>query len=218
MAITFDLLENKRAHVLKYSDRMPDRKIIEEALYKAWKTTPSKNNAMPYQVHVWHKQEHKEAMHKLSVRNHNENRQHTKPKNNPYFLHIKTAPYLISVHGRVATPNKYFKTLIDNEGLYFDWADEKAMNRIKATTSLEVGMFFANLSLYLLEEGLDVSYNGCFKRDVKLWQEAELDVKYKPLAMMSIGYAESYRKDQINMLEEKFDLKPELKEIIKWID
>ena len=218
MAITFDLLENKRAHVLKYSDRMPDRKIIEEALYKAWKTTPSKNNAMPYQVHVWYKQEHKEAMHKLSVRNHNENRQHTKPKNNPYFLHIKTAPYLISVHGRVATPNKYFKTLIDNEGLYFDWADEKAMNRIKATTSLEVGMFFANLSLYLLEEGLDVSYNGCFKRDIKLWQEAGLDVKYKPLAMMSIGYAESYRKDQINMLEEKFDLKPELKEIIKWID
>ena len=218
MAITFDLLETKRAHVLKYSDRMPDRKIIEEALYKAWKTTPSKNNAMPYQIHVWHKQEHKEAMHKLSVRNHNENRQHTKPKNNPYFLHIKTAPYLISVHGRVATPNKYFKTLIDKEGLYFDWADEKAMNRIKATTSLEVGMFFANLSLYLLEEGLDVSYNGCFKRDVKLWQEAGLDVKYKPLAMMSIGYAESYRKDQINMLEEKFDIKPELKEIIKWIN
>ena len=215
MAITFDLLENKRAHVLKYSDRMPDRKIIEEALYKAWKTTPSKNNAMPYQVHVWHKQEHKEAMHKLSVRNHNENRQHTKPKNNPYFLHIKTAPYLISVHGRVATPNKYFKTLIDNEGLYFDWADEKAMNRIKATTSLEVGMFFANLSLYLLEEGLDVSYNGCYKRDVKEWQEAGLPVKTKPLTMMSIGYAESYRKEQINIEE---DLKPELKEIIRWIN
>ena len=218
MAITFDLLETKRAHVAKYSDRMPDRKIIEEALYKAWKTTPSKNNAMPYQVHVWTKQEHKEEIHKLSVRNHNENRQHTNPKNNPYFLHIKTAPYLISVHGRVATPNKYFKTLIDNEGLYFDWADEKAMNRIKATTSLEVGMFFANLSLYLLEEGLDVSYNGCFKRDVKLWQEAGLDVKYKPLAMMSIGHAESYRKEKINMLEEKFDIKPELKEIIKWIN
>ena len=215
MAITFDLLETKRNHVATYSSKVPSKGLLEKALYKAWKTTPSKNSAMPYQVLVWNKQEHKDAIYNLSVRNHKEQPHHTNPKPNPYFLHIKTAPYLISIHQRVATPNNYYKKLIDKEGLYFDWADEKSMNKITDSTSLEVGIFIANFTLYLLEEGLDISYNGCYKRDVKEWQEAGLPVKTKPLTMMSIGYAESYRKEQINIEE---DLKPELKEIIKWIN
>ena len=54
----FDLLE-KRHHVRKYSDKIPPKEMIENALYKAWKTTPSKNNAMPYKVFVYGP-EHKE--------------------------------------------------------------------------------------------------------------------------------------------------------------
>ena len=48
----FDLLEG-RHHVAKYSDKVPPKKLIETALWKAWKTTPSKNNAMPYKVFVF---------------------------------------------------------------------------------------------------------------------------------------------------------------------
>ena len=36
-----------------YSDKKVDRELVEQALYKAWKTTPSKNNAMAYQALVW---------------------------------------------------------------------------------------------------------------------------------------------------------------------
>ena len=32
-------------------------------------------------------------------------------------------------------------------------------------------MFATNLSSYLLEEGLDVSYNICFIRDVQQWHD-----------------------------------------------
>ena len=36
-----------------YTDKIPDKEIIDKALHKAWKTTPSKNNSMAYQCLVW---------------------------------------------------------------------------------------------------------------------------------------------------------------------
>ena len=39
----FDLLES-RHHVKEYSDVIPAKELIEGALWKAWKTTPSKNS------------------------------------------------------------------------------------------------------------------------------------------------------------------------------
>ena len=63
----FNTLEQKRRHVKSYrKDMIPSRKSIDRALYRAWKTTPGKNNAMPYKVHVWgHDMEiHKQAIHK----------------------------------------------------------------------------------------------------------------------------------------------------------
>ena len=69
----FDTLEKKRKHVKKYDmDKIPPKECIERALYKAWKTTPGKNNAVPYQVLVWgpDKEIHKEAIHSLVVKNH----------------------------------------------------------------------------------------------------------------------------------------------------
>lgn len=41
----FDLLETKRKHVKTYSDKVPEKELIERSLWKAWKTSPSKNNA-----------------------------------------------------------------------------------------------------------------------------------------------------------------------------
>ena len=68
----FDLLETKRKHVRKYSEKIPEKQLIEDALWKAWKTTPGKNNAMAYEVLVWgpDMQIHKEAIHSLCVKSH----------------------------------------------------------------------------------------------------------------------------------------------------
>ena len=50
----FELLEKRRRHVVSYKDNVhPDKKLIDEALYKAWKSTPSKNNMMAYRVDVY---------------------------------------------------------------------------------------------------------------------------------------------------------------------
>ena len=69
----FDTLEKKRQHVKKYDmNRIPPKEMIERALWKAWKTTPGKNNAVPYQVLVWGPELsiHKEAIHSLVVKSH----------------------------------------------------------------------------------------------------------------------------------------------------
>ena len=62
----FDTLEKKRKHIAKYSDKIPPKESVERALWKAWKTTPGKNNAMAYQALVWgpDKELEKEAIHR----------------------------------------------------------------------------------------------------------------------------------------------------------
>ena len=118
----FDTLEKKRKHVKKYHlDKIPPKECIERALYKAWKTTPGKNNAMAYQVLVWgpDKEIHKEAIHSLVVKNHIHAEDRAVEKKlmnktqegvpNPYYEHIKLNPYLITIHSRIAYPNRFYK-------------------------------------------------------------------------------------------------------------
>ena len=42
----------KRHHVFEYEKKNIPDELVKDILYKAWKITPSKNNFMPYHVHV----------------------------------------------------------------------------------------------------------------------------------------------------------------------
>lgn len=229
---TFDLLETRRKHVRKYSDKIPDKKLIERALWKAWKTTPSKNNAMAYEVLVWgpDKELEKELIHCLVVENDKKNfdkavemklTDNTKGpelgvKENPYYEHIKLNPYLITIHSRISKPNRFYEEEIKAGHFYDQGYDPE---RIIDSTSLEVGIFAANLAIYLLEEGLDMSYNGCFRRNLREWRKIGLyDVKQRPITMISCGYAEQYRREIIKEYgKETWDVKPEFRDIVRWI-
>ena len=229
----FDTLEKKRKHVKKYDmNKIPPKECIERALYKAWKTTPSKNNSMPYQVLVWgpDKKVHKEAIHNLVTKSHrsteekaveeglSEKIQEGKDFPNPYYEHIAFNPYLITIHSRVSTPNKFYLEQV-KRGHFYDQGYEHMFEKIIDSVAVEVGHFSSNLGYYLLEEGLDISYNSCFKREVKDWHKVGLDmVKARPIAMISCGYASRYRRQDLRHTgKEKFDIKPEQKDIIKWI-
>ena len=224
----FDTLEKKRNHVKKYSNKIPDKKIIENALWKAWKTSPSKNNAMAYQVLVWgpDKQFEKQAIHSLVVKNHIHVEDRAVEKKlmnktqegvpNPYYEHIKLNPYLITIHSRIAYPNRFYKEQVE-QGHFYDQSHNP--EDIIDSVAVEVGLFVGNLGYYLLEEGLDISYNSCFKREVKDWHNVGLHmVEQRPITMLSCGYAERYRRqDLIDRKKESWDLKPEINEIVKWI-
>ena len=230
----FDLLEQKRKHVKFYKEDIPPKEKVERALYKAWKTSPSKNNAMAYQALVWgpDKVKEKEAIHGLVVKCHADvedqavkDGQATQTQGakvgvyeNPYYRHVKENPYLITVHSRLAQPNVYYQKQVET-GHFFDQAHESHIEKIIDSVAVEVGIFIANLTNYLLEEGLDISYNSCFERKTDEWHKAGLNmVDYRPIVMISCGYAKRYRReDLIDEKTEHEDVKPEMKEIIKWI-
>ena len=146
----FDTLEQKRRHVKKYHlDKIPPKECIERALYKAWKTTPGKNNAIPYQVLVWgpDKEIHKEAIHSLVVKSHksveeeavkdkrlpNTTTQADHPEDgnfpNPFYEHIAFNPYLFTIHSRVSTPNRWYKHKIQ-QGHQYDQGYEHLFEHI----------------------------------------------------------------------------------------
>ena len=227
---TFDLLE-KRHHVVKYiKGKIPPKQHIETALWKAWKTTPSKNNAVPYKVFVYGPKKHKEKelVHKMVFENHKQAERNAVKRGeatrteggipNPYYEHIKYNPYLITIHSRLATPNRFYAKKVE-EGHFYDQAYENYIERIVDSVAAEVGIFAANLTNYLLEEDLDMSYNSCFKRNVKEWHKVGLDmIKHRPILMMTIGYAERYRiQDLKDRGIEDWDIKPPTRDIIKWI-
>lgn len=224
----FDLLES-RHHVYKYSDEIPPKELIDEALYKAWKTTPSKNNAMPYKVFVYGPEEKqkKKLVWEMVVQNHRvaeknavERGDATKTeggKPNPYYKHIKRNPYLFCIHAQPREPNAFYKRQVD-EGMFFDQAWPSRVNRFIDTTAVEVGMFIQNLSSYLLENKVDLSYTSCFFRDINEWKKVGLtEADYRPIILMSAGYHEQYRKDMRYIKYGRTDIKPEFEDMIKWI-
>ena len=240
----FDTLEQKRRHVKKYrKDMIPSKASIERALWKAWKTTPGKNNAIPYKVHVWgpDMEVHKEAIHNLVVKSHKaveaeavkdsrlpntiSQEQFDKenphlPKNfpNPFYEHIAFNPYLFTIHSRVSTPNKWYQEKI-KEGHQYDQGYEHLFEHIIDSVSVEVGMFASNLGYYLLEEGLDISYNSCFRRRPEQWHKVGLHkVTTRPITMISCGYAERYREEDLKEWGKfEWDRKPEIEDIIEWM-
>ena len=227
----FETLETKRQHVKKYDmDKVPSKDIIDRALYKSWKTTPGKNNAMAYQVLVWgpDKEIEKEAIHSLCIKSHKAAEDKAVEKKlmnktqggiaNPYYEHIKYNPYLFTIHSRIAKPNKFYKEKI-KQGHFYDQGHQSYVEKIIDSVSVEVGLFIGNLGYYLLEEGLDISYNSCFKRNTKDWHNVGLHmVEQRPITMVSCGYAKRYRiQDLKSWGKDGWDLKPEMKDIIKWM-
>jgi hypothetical protein len=80
-------------------------------------------------------------------------------------------------------------------------------------------MFVSNLGYYLLEEGLDISYNSCFRRRPEEWHKVGLHkVTTRPITMISCGYAERYREEELKELGKlEWDRKPEMNDIVEWM-
>ena len=226
---TFDLLE-KRHHVRYYKDKVPPKEKIEFALWQAWKTTPSKNNSMPYKVIVYgpeHKEE-KAKVWKMVAENHKDAEKRamsrgeaTKTeggKSNPFYEHIKYNSYLFCIHAQPRDPNGFYKRQVE-KGMFFDQAWPSRVDKFIDTSAVEVGMFIQNLSTYLLEEKIDISYTSCFRREQKYWQEVGLKhAEYRPIILMTAGYSKQYRKDVPYVKRKlKQDIKPEYEEMIQWM-
>jgi hypothetical protein len=230
MTDIFKLLETKRSHVKTYKPEIPPQEEIHDAVWKAWKTSPSKNNAMAYEVLIWgpNKKVEKEKIHSLCVKSHKRAEDRAVEKNlakktqqgkpNPYYEHIRYNPYLLTIHSRLATPNKFYKRQIE-KGHFYDQSYQSYVNKIIDSVAVEVGLFAQNFTNYILEKNIDVTYNSCFVRDPTVWHDIGLtSVEQRPILMITCGYAERYRKQDLTEWKvENEDVKPNFEEVVRWV-
>jgi hypothetical protein len=223
-------LLNKRQHVMAYdTEDIPEKQLIEDLLWKAWKVTPSKNNFMPYHCNVLgpDKVKEKHSIWKKSQQNKKEINEHNIEDHkeegyNKYFDHLSTAPYLLVFTQRLCEANDFYRKSIQEDD-YYEQMHEHEIDSMMRTTTVEIGMWMANLSAFALEKGLNTSTIGCFpyqpffaKNPKNTWADLPW-VKYPVLLLGSIGKAKQYRRESMTELEKKDDKKPEPEEIIKWI-
>ena len=203
------------------TEDIPEKQLIEDLLWKAWKVTPSKNNFMPYHVNVLgpdkveekHKIWLKSVGHKKDI---DEKCNNYEKGNNPFFKHLDSAPYLLVFAQRVSEPNEYYRKRLE-EGDYYEQMHEDQIDNIMGTTTIEVGMWMANLSAFALEKGLNTSTIACFPyKPMSAWGDLPW-VKHPVVLLGSIGKAKEFRRESMSDIEKKDDKKPEPETIIKWI-
>ena len=223
-------LLNKRQHVFAYdTENIPEKKVIEDLLWKAWKVTPSKNNFMPYHCNVLGPDKveeknkiklisaiHKDRTDQFDSYYFHPNRSKFVDKKNPYFRHLASAPYMLVFTQRLCTPNEYYRKAKEKNGDFYDQMHEHKLDEIMSTTALEVGMWMANLSAFALEKGLNTSVIKCYPNHEIDWSEFSW-IKHFVICIATIGKAKTLRREVMTEIEKEDDKKPEPEEIIKWI-
>tara|TARA_B110000503_G_scaffold66935_1_gene104993 strand:+ start:280 stop:981 length:702 start_codon:yes stop_codon:yes gene_type:complete len=204
---------------------------IEKALRSAWQYTPSKNNFMPYKVHVLgpkHKQE-KELVYWKCLAN------ETKVNKNPIttmeglkqyeadmypiwppnYRNIRSAPYLLMFTQRVEDKlNSMQEHLVEQKKFVYEQMATHGPNKEIAQTLayLEIGMFASTFANVCLGKGIDVSFIKCFSTNLNAWTEPEFSfLDSGPLLLMTAGIGTQYRRDP--MPKDK-DLKPDFNRIV----
>jgi len=212
-----------------------DHNLIEQALYDAWKNTPSKNNFMPYQVHVIRPEDIaiKELIYYKCLENETKaNGNHITDleglkkyeqdeygsDNRPNYYNVKSAHYILIFTQRVETiPNQHQQDLIDRGFVYEQMAKNgPKKDSAKSVAYLEIGMFCSNFANACLASGIDISHTLCFPSDKKYWSEPEFSfLDMNPLLIMTAGKAIKYRRDSIPLY---LDPKPDFERIVNIVD
>ena len=212
----------KRKHVVNYkSDIIPDE-TMKKLLFKTWQVTSSKNNLIPYSVHVLgpDKKEEKITIWNKCIENQNktENDKNKDKKDIGWnYGHVKDNSHLIIFTTRLCDNiNPYMKHQIDH-GHYAHEIHESLVNNKQTTAEIEVGMFAQNLTNFCMQENIDVSFTVCYNKSVRAWQDFPF-IKYTGIMLMSLGYGEKYHTDKLKEdgWDPKDHFKPEIDEIVKW--
>lgn len=208
----------KRKHVDSYDTEFHiDDSLVDDLLQKAWKVTPSKQNFMPYSIHVLgpSNNNYKKYIYNLCVSKNDEMNFHPDPKNQ--FYNLLNCSYLLIFSPRLETELNERQKLNINKGADYEPTYEKGLDSIKEIISLEIGLFSAAFTGLCLEHGLDTTYISCVERDLKRWKDLPF-ITRPPVFLLSVGKGQIYRQD-IAQREgwAHTDLKPEYEKIVKFV-
>ena len=158
---------SKRKQLKKFSERAPSKELVQTILRKTFELTPSKQNMMPYNVHVLdhtHTKE-KDTLYELST------------FSNCYHNHQLKAPYVLLFQPRTVEETEHMKSeLFKSKGGY--------LNVLASDVAVEIGMFvtiFTGLCLeYDIPICLDIAHlilsANYYNENWKKWYELLLPI------------------------------------------
>lgn len=200
------------------------QELIETLLKQAWEVTPSKNNFMPYKLHVIGP-EHKDLknlVYKKCIQN--ESKTDNVPdvetvryqKDKPNFWNIVSCSYLLIFTQRVEDNlNKLQSYLVNNKGYTFEQMDPNKLPQAGVNARFEIGMFSAALAGLCFENDLDISHTLCFPDNLESWKEPEFSfIDSRPCFIMTIGKGTVYRQDSTDINFKEADPKPDFNRIV----
>lgn len=200
--------------------------VLNSLLERTWKVTPSKNQFMPYTVHVLgpKHQTYKNLIYQLCLNNEQKNdkiqageQQERYGKELPFYANIMSCSHLLVFTLRVEDNPSEFQKFSMSKGHKFEAVCESTIENLYPTASLEVGMFSNVLGTLCLENNIDVSYILCFTKKLENWKEIPF-VTRLPILLMPIGKGKVYRMDILKkhgIFE--YDLRPEYSRIVNFI-
>lgn len=215
----------KYKHVRKYNkNHRIDDKFLKTLLEQTWRVTPSKNNFMPYNIHVLGPQHHnfKKEIYKICVWHED----HENSRNlidegdnlNPNYMNILDCSHLLVFTSRVEDELNPVQQTLHNNGIYLDPITPEGLEKYIDTVSLEVGMFANTLSALCSENNIQFSYTLCFKRDLAFWKAVSF-VKNHPILLMTLGKGEVYRRGEAEKEGwTDYDYKPSFNKIVNFIN
>ena len=216
-----ELLKNRK-YVSKYdTDANISESLIDSLLEKTWRVTPSKNNFMPYTIHVLgpRHQKYKELVfqHCLTAEGNFDNvedvlkeRHQNKP---PNYANILNCSYLFIFTMRLETQLNQQQQDAVKSGHRYLAANRSRLDELLPIASLEVGMFINTFSALCLEHNIDTSLTGCFSHNIKKWKAIPF-VKRTPIIIMTAGKAKIYRQD---FARENYELRPNYERIVNFV-
>lgn len=156
-----DLMLKRRQVRFFDREKYPDEELINLILEKTYHLVPSKQNLMPYKVHVLgpSMEDHKKELYLLSSKQQLGDRyQHLIKHNNgntPLF-----APYVLLFEKRLPKPNNFIKEVMRLGYKFKECRPEEQRNQ-RIATAVEIGLFTAMLTGFCMEEDISVGYIGC---------------------------------------------------------
>jgi len=220
----FNILQKLR-HIRQYDETyIIDKTLINDLLYKTWKVTPSKNNFMPYKIHVigpdnneFKKQIYKNCVSQEDYMN-SFNEKNIGNKLNDNYKNILNCSYLLVFTSRIETDPNPMQKMHVNQGIYLEPLSEKGISSYLDTISLEVGLFANTLAMLCLENNLDISYTLCFRRDLSFWKKLPF-IKNRPILLMTVGKGKISRRQEMEKIGQSvLDYKPSYDKIIEFVN
>ena len=207
------LLDSRRQVNVFDDINIPDKLLIRNLLDRAHRLVPSKQNLLPYKIHVLGPEckKEKQSLYDLT--------KIISSLNDPKDFHNtqSLAPYVLIFTNRLAKPNLAAQRRIDR-AIKFSKSDPKEHKEgIFPLSLIEVGMFASVLTALALEKEIDVSFLKCFPHwpgGQHHWKVLPF-VDETPFLTMCLGYRKN--KEQPRHQGIVGQDRPEVNEIINWI-